>query len=156
MDATPHTATRVTSREAGFSLIEVVVALLIAVVVVIAVGLLSENLARRRASADSLSAAVSLAEGQMEQLFALPNPATHASLTAGAHGPCGTPPCPVGVNGVSNASGPYLLQWTVIDNSSSGTPLVDSTASSKKLTVTVSHQSDPYANVNLQTYYDYR
>ena len=154
MDATRQTSTPFRSREAGFLLIEVVVATLIAVVVVIAIGLLSENLARRRASADSLSAAVSLAEGQMEQLLALPNPA--ANLPAGAHGPCGTPPCPVDVSGVSNPSGPYLLQWIVIDNSSSGTPLVDSTASSKKLTVTVSHQSDPYANVNLQTYYDYK
>ena len=154
MDATRRTSTPFRSREAGFLLIEVVVATLIAVVVVIAIGLLSENLARRRASADSLSAAVSLAEGQMEQLLALPNPAIN--LLAGAHGPCGTPPCPVDVSGVSNPSGPYLLQWIVIDNSSSGTPLVDSTASSKKLTVTVSHQSDPYANVNLQTYYDYK
>ena len=156
MYATRQTSTPFRSREAGFLLIEVVVATLIAVVVVIAIGLLSENLARRRASADSLSAAVSLAEGQMEQLFALPSPATNFSLTAGNHGPCGTPPCPVDVSGVSNSSGPYLLQWSVIDNSSSGTPLVDSTASSKKLTVTVSHQSDPYANVNLQTYYDYK
>jgi len=128
--------------QAGFGVIEALVATVIAVCIVVAIGLVSENLARRRASSDVLSAAVDLGERQMERLFALPNPATNADLTAGVHGPV--------------SSGPFQLQWTVTDNSASGTPLVDGSLCSKKLVVTVTHNSDRYANVNLQTYYVYR
>ncbi len=146
--------------ERGFTLIEVAAATLIGVVVVLGVGLLSENLVRRRASADSTSAASALAERQMEQLLSKQSPGTSADLTAGTHGPgtsCATPPCKITETGDTNTlTGPYLMQWTVQDNASSGTPLVDPTASTKTITMTVTHVSNPCTRATLQTYYKYK
>lgn len=145
--------------ERGFTLIEVAAAALIGVVLVLGVGLLSENLVRRRASSDSISAAVALAERQMEQLLAKQSPGTSADLTAGSHGPgasCVSPPCKLDETGTATLNGPYLMQWDVIDSSSSGTPLVDPDASTKKITITVSHVTNPFTRATLQTYYKYK
>jgi type II secretory pathway pseudopilin PulG len=103
-------------REAGFTLIETAVAVLIAVSVVVGVGLLGENLVRQRAIADANSAATSIAEKKMEGLLADPtqNPTgaacPAADLCAGTHGPATVDetlqPALVG----------YTLQWVVTDN----------------------------------------
>ena len=147
---------RILSPQHGFSLVEAATATLVGLQLVLGIGLLSQRLIHKRVSADSRSAALSLAEREMEQILALPNPDTNASLTAGTHGPCGSPPCLVAVDGSSTLNGPYLLQWTVVDNGASGTPLVDSTASSKKITVSLTHVTDANARATLQTYYKYK
>lgn len=140
--------------ERGFTLIEVAVAGLVGIVLVLAVGILTQNQVHQRTSADSNSAALSIAEQTLEHLEALPNPATAAGLTAGTHGPCGSPPCLVDATGASSLNGPYLLQWTVVDNTSAATsPLVSPTNNSKQITVTLTHASNPYVRANLVTYY---
>lgn len=148
------------SSERGFTLLEVMAAALIGVVVVLGVGLLGENLSRRRVSADSISAAVGIADHTLEQLVALTDPGTDALLTAGTHGPCASPPCLVGTSGGVDAStvtlnGPYLLEWTVVDNATSETPLVDPDGSSKKVTVTVTHARNTSVRAQLETYIAY-
>ncbi|MBI2962773.1 MAG: prepilin-type N-terminal cleavage/methylation domain-containing protein [Deltaproteobacteria bacterium] len=146
--------------ERGFTLIEVAAAALIGTVLVLGVGLLSENLVRRRAAADSSSAAAALAERQMELLLAEQNPGTSPELTAGTHGPgasCVSPPCKITETGdTSTLIGPYLMQWTVVDDSSAATPLIDPSASTKTITVTVTHTSNPFTRATLQTHYKYR
>jgi Tfp pilus assembly protein PilV len=150
------TARRILSSQHGFSLVEAATATLVGLQLVLGIGLLSQSLTHKRVSADARSAAVSLAERKMEQILALPNPSTNASLSAGTQGPCASPPCLVGVDGSSTLNGPYLLQWTVVDNGVTGTPLVDSTASSKKITVSLTHVTDANARATLQTYYKYK
>src|SRR5207237_5086948 len=82
----------------GVSLIEAVVAVLIGAVVVLAVGGLSERLVHHRATTDSNSAAMSLAEWQIEQLVANPkqNPEANPSINCSASPPpealCGGAP----------------------------------------------------------------
>jgi Tfp pilus assembly protein PilE len=140
--------------ERGFTLIEVAVGALIGVMVVVSIGVLTQNLVHQRTSADSNSAAMTIAEGTLEQLEALQNPTTSASLTVGAHGPCVAPPCLVDVTGASSLNGPYRLQWVVVDNTNSSTsPLVSPSNNSKQITVTVTHVSNPYVRANLVTYY---
>ena len=151
--AHPCSAARPAARgKRGFTLIEVVVAVAVGLTTVMGVGLLSENLIRRRVAADSESAAAGLAELEMEKLLALANPSTASDLTAGTHGPSN-----VGVDGTSTLNGPYVLQWIVVDNATSGTQLIDpNTASvSKTITVQVTHVSNSYVRASLQTYYKY-
>ena len=141
----------------GFTLIEAVVAMLIGAAVVVSVGTLSERLVHHRTTADSNSAAMSLAERTMEQLLALPDPTTNASLTdPGPHGPCGSPPCPVDVAGASTINGPYSLQWTVSDSGSGSSFLVTPTTEVKRLTVTVVHRTNPMVNASVVTFYNVR
>jgi Tfp pilus assembly protein PilV len=131
----------------AFTLVEAVVAVVIAAFVVIAVGGLGERLVHHRTTTDSNSAALSLAEWKMEKLIAdtTPNPTnpncsgpTTASnlcgsaVTYGANGNlCGDTtatgaqhgPFPVDVVGnASNATGPYCVAWRVIDASTSTSP----------------------------------
>ncbi|MGH7899032.1 MAG: type IV pilus modification PilV family protein, partial [Candidatus Binatia bacterium] len=103
-------------NDRGFTLIEVGVAALVGVILVLSVGLLTQNLVHQRSSADSNSAAMTLAEQTLERLRALPAPATDADLTPGLHGPCLTPPCLVDVTGTASLIGPYQLQWMIVDN----------------------------------------
>ena len=79
------------NRERGFTLIELLVAAVIGVIMVLALGTLGLNSFHQRITADSLSAAATLAERQIERLKALPNPATNALLTAGTHTAAGSP-----------------------------------------------------------------
>ena len=60
------------SSNRGFSLIEAVVAILIGAIVILGLGGLSERLIHHRTTTDSNSAAMSLAERQMEKLLARP------------------------------------------------------------------------------------
>jgi len=141
-------------NERGFTLVEVLVAASIGLVMVLGLGMLQESLVRRRAATSAINGATSLAEQQLEQLLADPNPETSASLTAGLHGPngCASPPCKVDETGASTINGPFRMQWTVIDDDNSGTkPLYDPSSSSKQITVNVTHVSDPYARATLVT-----
>lgn len=144
--------------ERGFTLLEVLIAAAIGVVLVLGVGVLQEGLVHRRASSNSISAATSLAERQMEQLLATANPGTASDLTAGTHGPnaCASPPCKIDESGDSTVNGPYLMQWTVVDNNASSTKFVDSSSSTKHITVTVTHVSNPHAQATLVTNYKYK
>lgn len=168
------------SSKQGFTLVEAVVAVLIAAFVVIAVGGLVERLLHHRTTTDSNSAAQSLALWQMEKLFADANPnppvspdcpnATTASNicgTATTNGAnlCGNTtasgrqhgPFPVDVLGnASTSTGPYCIQWNVIDTSTSASsPLVIPSASTatKRITVTVRHLRNPLVNARAVTQY---
>jgi Tfp pilus assembly protein PilV len=135
------------SNRRGFTLIEAVVALLIAAFVVIAVGGLGERLVHHRTTTDSNSAAQSLAEWKLEKLIAdaTPNPTTtNCSGSTSASNICGTAisygangnlcgnttasgaqhgPFPVDVVGnASTSTGPYCVRWTVIDASTATSP----------------------------------
>lgn len=145
--------------EGAFTLLEAVVATLVGMVLVLSLGLLTEHLEHRRASTDSTSGSLALAELQMERLLTKKNPASDPELTAGLHGPasCVSPPCMVDQTGAPSLNGPYLMQWDVVDNDGTGgSPLVDPTVDTKQIAVTVAHVTDPLARATLRTYYKYR
>lgn len=142
------------SSNGGFTLIETAVATLISVALVVAIGVLGNNLIRQRANADSNSAATNLAQLRMEKLLALPVDDT--LLTAGTHGPpgaggspCVSPPCRVDETEATTLVGPYLISWVIEDD----TPWTPAGApKSKKITVTVSHVTNPFVRCQLETY----
>ncbi len=128
------------NRERGFTLIELLVAAVIGVIMVLALGTLGLNSFHQRITADSLSAAATLAERQIERLKALPNPATNALLTAGTHTAAGSPLRENGTTG-----GPFAVQW-VVENNIPVTGI-------KKITMTVDHVNNDSVYVQLVTYY---
>jgi Tfp pilus assembly protein PilV len=131
-------------NDRGFTLVEVVVGGLVGAVLVVAIGLLGQNLVHQRTSADSESAAISLAERALERLKS-----PGANLTAGSYGPYLS-----NGGGATTLNGPFSMQWSIIDNTSSSTsPLVSPTLDSKRLTVTVTHVSNPHVRASFTTYH---
>jgi hypothetical protein len=137
------------------------VALVIGVAVVLGIGILGERLMHHRATTDANSAAMTLAERQMEVLLAdpVPSPTTAqcpaAKLCSGTHGPTS-----VDVDLAPSASGPYSVRWTVVDATTTATsPFVLATTGGaaqkavKKITVIVSHLKNPNVNASLVRYY---
>jgi hypothetical protein len=156
------------SSNRGLSLVEAVVAVLIGALLVVAIGGLTERLIHHRVTADSNSAAMSLAERQMETLLAIPplsaNPppgCTTAQDLCGGPPPNGLTHGPTSVNEnlVASGSGPYSVQWVVIDaNNTSPTtsPLAlaaSATSLVKKITVSVSHLRNPQVSATVVRYY---
>jgi Tfp pilus assembly protein PilV len=152
------------SSKSAFTLVETLVAVVIGVAFVLGIGALGERLLHHRATTDSNSAAMSLAERQMETLLADPNPnptgaqCPAADLCGGAP-PGGLTHGPTSVNEslVASASGPYRVQWVVVDASAVSTsPFVRAVGSSslvKKITVTVSHLRNPQVSATLVRYF---
>ena len=158
------------SNKLGFSLIEAVVAILIGAAVVVAVGGLSERLLHHRATADSNSASMSLAELQMETLLADPisDPSPvgcigtcpdqcPSTLTTSSPALCaGTHPA-ITMQANGTATGPYRVQWTVVDaDGTGGSPLVIPTptapaqqAPMKRITVVVTLPNNPFVNATI-------
>ena len=151
----------------AFTLIEAVVAILIGAFVVIAVGGLSERLIHHRTTTDSNSAAMSLAERQMETLLA--DPISTPSVF-GCTGTCPNQcPDPATVPLSSSApalcagthrttSGLYLVQWTVVNASNAASsPLVIPTPDPtgalqdpvKQITVTVTMANNALVNAKI-------
>ncbi len=127
-------------NKTGFTLIEVLVAMVVGLLLVLPIGLLSESLTRQRINSDETSAVTSLAEQQMERLLALQNPSTDPNLSAGTHGPYF-----IDATGTPSVGGPYQRSWVVIDNF----PYTKS----RKITVTVTHVNNAHAHCELVTYY---
>lgn len=137
------------SSNEGFTLVEALAAIVIAVAVVAGLGMLSERLIHHRATTDSNSAAMSLAEAQMEALLAdlTPNPPSAscpgANLCSGTH---------------TTTNGNYSVQWVVVDaTTTSSSPLVlasGSNAPVKKITVTVTHSRNPLVYASLTRFYN--
>ena len=146
-------------NDRGVTLIEVLVAAAIGLVMVLGLGVLQESLVRRRAATGAISTATALAERQLEQLLASPDLETAADLTAGLHGPngCTSPPCKIDETGAATINGPFRMQWTVVDGDASGTtPLYDPSQTTKQITMSVTHVSDPYARATLVTRTKYK
>jgi prepilin-type N-terminal cleavage/methylation domain-containing protein len=149
----------------GFSLIEVLVAIIVGAIVVIGVGLLGERLVHHRATSDSNSAAMSLAERQMEQLLAQPTPPTCPGADL-----CGAAP-PAGLNHTLTnrnvdltSGGPYTVQWNVVDNDNTTqtSPLKLSSGTNptktiiKTITVTVTMPNNLAVNASIKRHYRFR
>lgn len=132
--------TRRAGGHGGFTLVEVLVAALVGLLVLAAGGQLGLNIFHQRASYDSISAATSLAERQFELLRDIQSPSSDSNFTTGSHTATNSPMKQDGTSG-----GPYNVTWTVVDN----TPMTGV----KKITVNVTHTSDPSVNVQLITYY---
>jgi len=136
----------------------------IGVAVVLGIGALGERVVHHRITTDSNSAAMSLAERQMEVLLADPT-ANPAAAQCPAANLCGGPPPGGLTHGPTNidealalsASGPYRVQWVVIDASTASTsPFVRAVGSSslvKKIAVTVTHLRNPQVRARLERYY---
>ena len=118
----------------GFSLIETVVALLIATLIVLSTGLLGTRMFHRRSSSASLSAATSVAQKRIEELRL----ETLANTTENQL---------VDETGTAAIGGPYSRTLVVADG-----PVVG-TKSLKRVTVTVQHVTNPEVRVQLVTYF---
>jgi Tfp pilus assembly protein PilV len=150
----------------AFSIIEVLVAVVVGAIVVIGVGLLGERLVHHRATTDSNSAAMSLAERQMEQLLADPNPNPTGGACPAAN-LCGAAP-PTGLNHTLTnrnvdltAGGPYTVQWNVVnnDNTTQTSPLKLSSGTNptktviKTIRVTVTLPNNPLVRASITRHY---
>jgi Tfp pilus assembly protein PilV len=124
----------------GFTLVETLIATLIAVALVVGIGLLDGSLVRQRNAARANSVVADLAERKMEYFKALPSPATNAALTAGTYGPYS-----IDETGQSAVGAPYSWTWTIADQTGAW-------AGSKKITVTVNHQTETNVRCVLVTY----
>ena len=150
----------------GFSLIEVLVAIVVGAIVVIGVGLLGERLVHHRTTTDSNSAAMALAERTMEQLLAdpTPNPTGGACPNANL---CGAAP-PAGLNHTLTnrnvdltSGGAYTVQWNVInnDNTTQTSPLKLSSGTNptktvvKTIKVTVTLPNNPLVHASITRHY---
>src|SRR2546423_708085 len=110
--------------------------------VIVAIGVLGENVSHQRVVNDGNSAAASLAEQKLEQLRALS--ASDAALTAGAHGDGAGGSGYIDDAGEASVTGPYRRTWAIAD----GVPITNS----KRVTVTVTHLSDARVHADLTTY----
>ena len=150
----------------GFSLLEVLVAIVVGALVVIGVGLLGERLVHHRATSDSNSAAMSLAERQMEQLLADPTPnptggACPAANLCGAAPPAGQTHTLTNRNVDLTSGGPYTVRWIVVnnDNSTQTSPLKLSSGTNptqtivKTITVTVTLPNNPLVSASIKRHY---
>ncbi len=156
------------SSNRGFSLIEVLAALVIGLAVVLGLGGLSERLIHHRATSNSNSAAMSLAERQLEVILGDPlqNPSggtqcatvdtnvlcngTHTAVSRAADG--------------STTNPAFRVQWTVADIAGTGSPGtepltiptpalgVSAALLLKKVTITVTHLRNPNVNAQLVRY----
>lgn len=154
------------NRESGFTLIEAIVAMLVGIIMVVAMGPLTQGLMAHRISSDFDSAAMSLAERQLEQILADANrnptavacASTPAPALCGGAAPDGRAHGPVDVNvsGGQTGARPYKVRWSVVDLDDSAvspfaTPVgVDLRV--KKVTVTVSKRESATPNATLVRY----
>ena len=92
-----------TSRQQGFTLLEILVAMTILAVGILALGTMQISAIRANDFAGSLNGALNLATDRLERLMTLP----YTSITTA---------------GAPTTVGAYTLNWTVTDNS----PLTDS------------------------------
>jgi type IV pilus assembly protein PilV len=119
------------STECGFTLIEVMIALAIFSIGILAVWALQVTSTKSNTTSRNLSMASVCASDQLERLVKLPY--SHANLTAGTHTPSQTS------DGIDNnfnglvdepgENGPLRVSWAVVDN----TPITNT----KAITVTV-------------------
>lgn len=127
---TPKNDIRV-SRESGFTLVEVMMAIAIFSIGILAVWALQHISTKNNTTARNLTIATVCASDQLERLMKLPS--THANLTAGTHTPSQT--ADVIDNNFNGSvdepgeSGHLRVSWVVTDN----TPIIRS----KEITVTV-------------------
>lgn len=132
------------SRSRGFSLIETLVAMLVALTVVSAVGLMGMRLTHRRSSSASLSAATSIAEKAIESLRPLTVPPTVVLAN-------GTTTNLVDETGTTAVGGPYSRTVTIADGPTM--TVGGSSRALKRVTVVVTHVTNPEVSVRLETYF---
>jgi prepilin-type N-terminal cleavage/methylation domain-containing protein len=100
-------------REQGFTLIEVMVAVVILMFGLLVVGSMQISAIRGNYTSGNTSMAISLAGEKMEDLLNRSNYSTDPDLTAGNHGPES-----ISKAAVLGASGLYSRSWTVTDQTS--------------------------------------
>jgi len=151
------------SSSRGFSLIEALVAIVIGVAVVVGLGGLGERLIHHHSSTNSNSAAMTLAERQMEVLLADPlqNPSGGTQCaTVNTNTLCNGSHTALNLAADGTATNPqYSVQWTVENIVGTGlqnealvipTPPTGTVQlEAKKVTITVTHIRNPavYAQV---------
>jgi type II secretory pathway pseudopilin PulG len=160
-------------RDGGFTLIEVAVAAVVGILLVLGIGLLGGNVFHQRISADSNSAAMSLAERHLERLLAnsVANPTSTQCATVPAN--CqphsctqalcgstsfssGTPgllhgPTNTSADGSTPVGAPFEIRYWVHDCGSASS--ICKVPSLKRITVEVDHTNNPQINARLETYY---
>lgn len=113
------------NNEAGFTLIEVLIAMLIATVGLLALAMMQGNAIQGNSYGSRLTQATTLAQARLEQLNSTllsPNDSTTTNLMVNGEGVT-----EAGIDGEGNADGPFTLTWMVEEN----------TLFSRKITVTV-------------------
>ena len=137
------------AADSGFTLLEVLIALILGTFLIAGAGQLGLNIFHQRASYDSISAATSLAEKRFEILRDLQNPIT--TLVSGSA---------TNLKEDGTSGGPFNVVWTVTNVLPSAvagicpTPVSGPTVSgTKKVSIRVTHNNNPAIDVNLVTYY---
>jgi prepilin-type N-terminal cleavage/methylation domain-containing protein len=150
------------SSRGGFTLIETLAALVIGLALVVGLGGLTERLAHHRITTDSNSAAMSLAERQVESLLAesVLNPTGTQCATVDTSKLCAGTHTATTLNSSGGTSNPeYRVQWTITDATGASTvPLVmptpagTPTTEAKQITVSVTHLNNPQVGASLTRY----
>ena len=151
------------SNNKGLSIIEAIVAILVGAIVVLAIGGLGGRLFHYRTTTSSNSAAMNIAERQMETLLGDPLQKPPAGCTV-AQALCGDTsstgrlhgPTRVDVTGAPAAGGEFTVSYWVKDNSGSNdSPLLqppDVSWTVKQLRVRVTHVTNREAAAELVRY----
>jgi type IV pilus assembly protein PilV len=117
---TKQTGIKIIQKDQGFTLIEVLIALTIFAVGLLAVAAMQTSAIKVNSTADQITTRITWAQDKIEELMALPY--TDSQLQAGTSSPQMTP------------DGIYTISWTVIVGSTDpGTPI----PGTKLITVTV-------------------
>lgn len=131
--------------ERGFSLLETLVAMLVALTIVASVGLLGMRLTHRRTSSASVSVATSIAEKHLESLRPLRVPWTGLDTI-------GSDTKDVDATNELSLGGPYRRTTTIglgPEITVGGVPRTPM----RRVTVTVVHVTNPEVSVTLETYF---
>jgi type IV pilus assembly protein PilV len=118
--------TRVAEGERGYTLLEVLIAISIFMVGILAIGSMQTAALQSNATSRGVTEAVAMMEEQMEMLMAMPwDPGNTTAIPA--LDPAIVPPA--AAHTTTSADGKYALQWTTTNNAAARTLTVNLTVS---------------------------